>query len=202
MNDPTPAEREALGARLTAAIPTEPELIGLAGRVERGARRHRRVRRAGVAGVAAVAVAVVIAVPQWLGSQPRHEGSPPTPSSTHVPAHPCSGRPDHRDFTHGTAAWVTFCFTKPSGGDTEVAHYPRGVLVTGAASLVGSWQDGVSTVQQLSLSVGRRLPSPSGSGSPTGPRPSWAATPVTAKWVSSRPPRPRPDRAVSSCTTV
>lgn len=137
MNDPTAAERDALASRLTAAIPAEPELTDLAGRAEHGARRVRRVRRAGIASVAALAVAAVVALPQILGSRPTHEGAPP--GAMEVPAHPCGGKPDHRDFTQGTPAWVTFCPSTPTGTSRMELH-PSGVLRMGAAALVAGWR--------------------------------------------------------------
>ncbi len=135
MNDPTDAERAAFGARLTGAIPTEPDLTSLAARAETGARRTGRVRRAGVAGVAAVAVAAVIAVPQMLGSHHVPSSNPPQ-----LPAHPCKGTPDHQDFTKGTAVWVTFCPRRPVGHDAVTSLIPPQVLTTGTAGLVAGWQ--------------------------------------------------------------
>jgi len=158
MNDHTPHEREAFGTRLRAAVPTEPDLAGLATRAESGARSRRRRRRAGVATLGALAVASVVAAPQLIGSRSAHDGGPGTPHTTapavRVPAQPCSGRPDHHDFTTGTAAWVTFCFTKPEMSDREVAHFPRGALVNGADSLVAEWQRGVGTAHSCPFVFG------------------------------------------------
>lgn len=152
MTDPTSAERDALGARMRAAVPAEPELDGLAARAASSARRTRQKRRAGVAAGAALVVAAVVAVPQVLGSHPAHQTSPPPP--VQVPAHPCSGRPNHHDFTTGTAAWVTFCQGR------GVAPYPAGVLTDGAPQLVDVWR---RSVQQYDVvpSCGTGQPPPS-----------------------------------------
>ena len=115
----------------------------------------------GVVAVAGLAAVAVVVVPHLLDSHPMHQADQPgqrvsitPPPPVHVPAHPCRGRPDHHDFPQGTASWVTFCFTHPEGGDREVAHYPRGVLVTGAAALVSDWQRGTDMVHSCPFVLG------------------------------------------------
>jgi hypothetical protein len=145
MSEPTSAERAAIGTRLRNAVPTAPDLAGLATRVERGARSNRTRRRAAVAAAATLAVAIVVVVPQLLGSLPAHQSAPPRPVP--MPSHPCSARPDHPDFTSGTGVWVTFCpATVPAGILTLPAAHPQGLLDPAASRiLVSSWQRSATT---------------------------------------------------------
>lgn len=153
MTELSGAERNALDARMKEAVPAEPDLTGLAARSENGARRTRRRRRAGGLVTAAVAVAAVITAPLLIASGPVRDGARP-PVRTHVPAHPCSGTPDHADFTKGTAVWVTFCPTRLSGRDAVLALTPTGVLVSDASSLVAGWQRSTGMVHSCPFAFG------------------------------------------------
>jgi hypothetical protein len=156
MNDPTSAEREALTTRLRTAVPSEPDLWGLAARAESGARRNRTRRRTGVAavgvGVAAWGVTAVVVAPQLLGSHAHQQSFRSPPNG--VPAHPCSGTPDHGDFTKGQAVWAIFCATKPSRGDVSVPPVPHHVLTKGVTGLVAAWQRGSGAIHSCPLQTG------------------------------------------------